>query len=177
MRSTSHGDLTARWRTIVGPRSSKAASGKRFWRRRKCGHGEHVELEAEAPRAGRRSAAPIWPGRSRRPGSSTMRFKRRLEPRPGGELAHEQRGLARRRHVQVRRLDGAAVVVEVGVLDDERGVEPGARQHGLQAAEAGPDLRRGHQRGARLDERRPPSPLEASAPVGVTRRTWSRATR
>ena len=149
MRSTSQADLTARWRTMVRPTSSNAAPGKSFSRRRKCATGR-TSSSSPSRAGGAPYRSAMRRGRSLGDGELHDRAERRLQAGALGDLAHEQRRLALGRHVQVRLLDRAGVVEEVGVLLEEGGVEAEGREAGLQAGDAARQLRRRRQRRARL---------------------------
>ena len=115
--------------------------------------GQHVELEADR----RRQAAVALGDEARQVLGRRQvddRAERRLEAGALGHLAHEQRRLALGRHVQVRLLDRAGEVEEVGVLLQEGGVEAEGREAGLQAGDAAGQLRRRRQRGAGLHQLR-----------------------
>ncbi len=114
-------------------------------------HRQDVELQ---PEARRRTAVPLGDEPRKVLGRRQVldRAERRLEAGALGDLAHVQRRLALGRHVQVRLLDRAGEVVEVGVLLQQGAVEPETQERGLQAGETGLELRRRRKHGARLDE-------------------------
>ena len=116
------------------------------------GDRQHVELETDAP--GDRAVAPGDELRKllgRR--QIDDRAERRLEAGALGDLAHEEGRLALRRDVQVRLLDGPGVVEEIGVLQQEGGVEAAGREAGLQAGDTARELVRRRERRAGLHQR------------------------
>ena len=115
------------------------------------GDRQHVELEAEP---GRQRAVALGDEARQVLGRREVDdgAERRLQAGALGDLAHEQGRLALGRHVQVRLLDRAGEVEEVGVLLEEGGVEAEGREAGLQAGDAAGQLRRRRQRGARLHQ-------------------------
>jgi hypothetical protein len=114
-------------------------------------HRQHVELETQP---GRQSAVPLRDRRGQALGRGELdhHAERRLRARALDDLAHEQRRHALPGHVEVRLLDGARVVVQVGVLLQESGVETQGRKAGLQAGDAALQLRGRHHCGSRLDQ-------------------------
>ena len=123
---------------------------KQVYERAEQGDREHVELEAEpllkgpVPLADR---ARQIAQRAERDDSRQRRF------RSGAlhDAADEERRRAARRHVQERLLHRAGVVVEVGVLKDQRRVEPSGEQVLLQRRQPPVELleRRARARGRR----------------------------
>ena len=116
------------------------------------GDRQHVELEADD----RRHLAAAFDHELAQASQAGQRLdrQRRLLARAGDRFAGEQHGLAVGRHEELRLLDGARQVVEVGVLHDQGGVDARDAQRLLKGGQAAFDLGARHGRTARLDVRR-----------------------
>ncbi len=116
-------------------------------------HRQHVELEAQS---GRQRVVPLLDRRRQTPEGRERDHvtECRFEASTRGDLEHEQRRPALHRHVEIRLLDGAGVVVEVGVLLQERRVETKLRKAGLQTGDAALQFRGRRQDRCRLEETR-----------------------
>jgi len=112
-------------------------------------HRQHVQLEPETRGQG---VVAVLDRRRQIPDRRQRddRAEGRLAPRPRHDLAYEERRLTFRRHVQVRLLDRAGVVVEVGVLLQEGGIEILLPQDLLETDDPPLQLSRRHKRRARL---------------------------
>ena len=130
----------------------EASARQEFLKTPEPGDRQHVELEADAP--GQRAVAlGDEPRKLANRRQIDDRGERRLEASSCGDLAHEQGRLALRGDVQVRLLDRPGVVEEVGVLQQESGVEAAGREAGLQAGDPASELLRRCERRAGLDQR------------------------
>ena len=98
-----------------------------------------IPTTASAPRPNSAMTAGI----SRRLPSGRMSLTGRLHPGPVGVLADQQDRLALGGHEQLPLLDGPGEVEEIGVLHDQRQLDPGLRQSRLEAPGAALDLRAG----------------------------------
>ena len=139
MRASSQSDLRARTRRTAGEQSLELVVGQPPAIAEVEPRREHVELEADP--------APVLEAGRRRRGRERRERPQRLDPLEGRlgscpleHAPHEEHGLSGDRDDEVGLLVRAREVGEVGVLDDERSVEPVGGEGGSECREPAVDL-------------------------------------